>query len=144
MLEKAIILATKAHQGQKDKAGQCYILHSLRVMLRCEKEEQKIVAVLHDVLEDTEVTKEDLIKEGFCKEIVEAVVCLTKKEKEYYFDYIDRVKQNAIARVVKLADLEDNMNLKRIKNVTEKDRQRVEKYKKAKQILEKKEFEELL
>lgn len=137
MLEKAIILATEAHQGQKDKGGECYILHSLRVMLCCQTEKQKIVAVLHDVLEDTKITEKDLIKEGFCKEIVEAVVCLTKKENEYYFDYITRVKQNNIARVVKLADLEDNMNLNRIKNVTEKDRQRVEKYKKAKQILEK-------
>ena len=136
MLEKAIMLAAKAHEGQKDKGGECYILHSLRVMLRCENEKERIVAVLHDVLEDTEVTQQCLIESGFDKEIVDAVVCLTKKEREDYFDYIERVKKNQIAKVVKLADLADNMNLKRIKNVTEKDRQRVEKYKKAKKMLE--------
>jgi len=114
MLEKAIILAT--HKGKKDKGGACYILHALRVMLCFEKEEQQIVAVLHDVLEDTEISEEYLQNVGFHKNIIEAVVCLTKKQCENYFDYIERVKQNDIARMVKLADLQDNMNLKRIKN----------------------------
>ncbi|USF29868.1 hypothetical protein [Clostridium sp. MD294] len=137
MLEKAILFALKAHSGQKDKAGKNYILHTLRVMLCFEKEQQQIVAVLHDVLEDSEMTEQDLKKAGFSQQIIEAVVCLTKKEGECYFNYIQRVKQNDVARVVKLADLEDNMNLKRIQNVTQKDIQRVEKYKKAKEMLEK-------
>ena len=137
MLEKAILIALKAHNGQKDKAGKSYILHPLRVMLCFEKEEQQIVAVLHDVLEHSQITKQDLQKAGFCNEIIEAVVCLTKKERECYFDYIKRVKQNTIARAVKLADLEDNMNLERIQNITQEDVLRVEKYKKAKQMLQK-------
>lgn len=135
MLEKAIMLATEAHKGQKDKGGKCYILHALRVMLCFEKEEQQIVAVLHDVLEDTEINEEYLRNAGFSKNVVETVVCLTKKQHENYFDYIERVKQNDIARMVKLADLQDNMNLKRIKNITQKDIERIEKYKKAKEIL---------
>ena len=136
MLEKAILFATKAHKGQKDKGGNCYILHPIRVMFYCEKEQEQITAVLHDVLEDTNKTQEDLKKAGFSDEIIEAVVCLTKQKKEDYFDYIKRVKKNKIARVVKLADLKDNMNLKRLSNITEKDRLRVEKYKKAKELLE--------
>lgn len=137
MLEKAILIALKAHNGQKDKARKSYILHPLRVMLCFEKEEQQIVAILHDVLEDSKITKQDLQKAGFCNEVIEAVVCLTKKEGECYFDYIKRVKQNTIARAVKLADLEDNMNLERIQNITQEDVLRVEKYKKAKQMLQK-------
>ncbi|MEY8319857.1 HD domain-containing protein [Lachnospiraceae bacterium 46-61] len=136
MLEKAIILAAEAHKGQKDKGGECYILHALRVMLCFNKEEQQIVAVLHDVLEDTKISEEYLQNIGFSKNIIEAVVCLTKRQYENYFDYIERIKQNDIARAVKLADLQDNMNLKRIKNITQKDMERVEKYKKAKKILE--------
>ena len=80
MLERAIILATEVHKGQKDKGGVCYILHALRVMLCFEKEEQQIVAVLHDVLEDTEISEEYLQSVGFHKNIIEAVVCLTKKQ----------------------------------------------------------------
>ena len=136
MLEKAILFATNAHKGQKDKGGNYYILHPLRVMFYCEKEKEQITAVLHDILEDTDRSIEDLQKEGFSDDIIEAVICLTKQKNENYFDYIKRVKQNSIARVVKLADLKDNMNLKRIKNITEKDRVRVEKYKKAKKMLE--------
>lgn len=137
MLEKAILFALKVHSGQKDKAGKEYILHPLRVMLCFENKQQQIVAILHDVLEDSDMTEQDLQKAGFCEEIIKAVVCLTKKEGECYFDYIERVKQNDIAREVKLADLEDNMNLNRIQNITQKDIQRVEKYKKAKRILQK-------
>lgn len=137
MLEKAILFALKVHSGQKDKAGKEYILHPLRVMLCFENKQQQIVAILHDVLEDSDMTEQDLQKAGFSQQTIEAVVCLTKKEGECYFDYIERVKQNDIAREVKLADLEDNMNLNRIQNVTQKDIQRVEKYKKAKRILQK-------
>lgn len=137
MLENAILFATKAHKGQKDKGGKPYILHPLRVMLCCKKQEEQITAILHDVLEDTNNTKEDLQKAGFSDEIVEAVVCLTKQKNEDYFDYIHRVKQNKIARIVKLADLEDNMDLKRLLTVTEKDKARVQKYQEAKELLEK-------
>ena len=136
MLEKAILLAETAHRGQVDKGGEPYILHPKRVMEHCEATEEKIVAILHDVIEDTEITAEDLKNEGFSAEVIEAVVCLTKKDGEDYMDYVDRVCKNRLAARVKLADLNDNMNLSRILHPTEKDFARVEKYKKAKARIE--------
>jgi len=131
LLSKTIILATKAHDAQLDKAGKPYILHPLRVMMKVDSIDMKIVAVLHDILEDTELTKEDLLREGFSQEIVETIECLTRKENEDYMDFIKRCKINYMAKIVKLADLEDNCDLKRIENPTEKDYERVKKYKKA-------------
>lgn len=136
MLKKAIYLAEKAHQGQVDKGGQPYILHPKRVMERCKTEKEKIVAMLHDVIEDTEITAEDLRNEGFSAEVLEAVVCLTKKYGEDYMDYIERVCENKLAAKVKLADLTDNMDISRIPNPTEKDFIRLEKYKRAKARIE--------
>lgn len=136
MLEKAKRLAEKAHRGQLDKGGNPYILHPLRVMENCETETEKIIAVLHDVLEDTEVTLEDLRKEGFSAEILEALVCLTHREREDYPDYIERICRNPLAVKVKGADLQDNMNINRIPDPTEKDFTRLEKYKKAKMRIE--------
>lgn len=130
-LEQALLIATKAHKGQVDKGGSPYILHPLRVMFLCEKEEEKICALLHDVIEDTYVTLEDLRKEGFSEGIMEAVEALTRRDSESYDAFIDRLKYNAIASRVKLADLEDNMNLSRIANPREQDYQRIEKYKRA-------------
>ncbi len=135
MLEKAILLALEAHKGQKDKGQKPYILHCLRVMLSLEEEKEQIVGVLHDVLEDTAVTKKALQKQGFCDEIIEAVEALTKKEGEDYFDYIKRVKKNAIAKKVKLADLEDNSNIKRMTQPIEEYQKRMKKYEKAKKLL---------
>jgi len=131
LLSKAIILATKTHDDQLDKAGKSYILHPLRVMMKVDSIDMKIVAVLHDVLEDTELTKEDLLREGFSQEIVETIECLTRKENESYMDFIKRCKINYMAKIVKLADLEDNSDLSRIENPTEKDYDRLKKYKKA-------------
>lgn len=136
MLEKAKRLAEKAHQGQLDKGGNPYILHPLRVMGNCETETEKIIAVLHDVLEDTEMTHEDLRKEGFSAEILEVLVCLTHQDGENYSDYIERICQNPLAVKVKYADLQDNMNISRIPNPTEKDFARLEKYKNAKRRVE--------
>jgi (p)ppGpp synthase/HD superfamily hydrolase len=112
-LEDAIILASRAHRGQVDKAGKPYILHVLRVMLRQETETAQIVAVLHDVLEDTSVTMENLRAAGFSSEICEAVDALTRRPGEAYDAMISRVAANPLARVVKLADLEDNMDPRR-------------------------------
>ena len=130
-LEKAILIATTAHQGQTDKAGAPYILHPLRVMLNCKREDEQICAVLHDVIEDTSVAFEDLRSAGFKEEIIVAVTALTKCKNEVYDDFINRVIQNQLACHVKLADLSDNMNLSRIPNPSEQDYQRVEKYSKA-------------
>lgn len=130
-LEKAISLAVKAHAGQKDKADQPYILHCIRVMLNTDTEEEMIAAVLHDVMEDIGYAPQHLLDEGFPENIVDALICLTHLEDETYEEYILKVSANPIARNVKIADLKDNMNIKRIKNPTEKDYKRLEKYKKA-------------
>lgn len=133
MLNKAIIIATKAHDGQADKAGEPYILHPLRVMLSLKSQNERVCGVLHDVIEDTNITFEYLTREGFSYEIIEALNALTKKENENYDDFINRVLENKLACHVKLADLEDNMDLSRIENPNEKDFKRVEKYKRAKE-----------
>ena len=107
-IEKALQIAARAHEGQKDKDGQPYILHPLRVMNAVEDEPAKVVAVLHDVIEDTSVTAEDLRREGFDEAVLAAVECLTHRKGEPYADYVVRCKGDEIARRVKLADLEDN------------------------------------
>ena len=137
MLKKAISLAEKAHQGQVDKGGHPYIGHPKRVMENCETTEEKIVAMLHDVIEDTEYTADDLRKEGFSEEIITALLCLTHREGESYMEYIERICENSLAVRVKYADLQDNMDLSRIPDPTEKDLARLEKYKLAKVRIEK-------
>ena len=107
-IEKALQIAARAHEGQKDKDGQPYILHPLRVMNAVEGEPAKIVAVLHDVIEDTSVTPEDLRREGFDEVVLAALDCVTHRKGEPYADYVVRCKGDRIGRRVKLADLEDN------------------------------------
>src|SRR4051812_21862726 len=112
-IEKALQVAAKAHEGQRDKEGLPYILHPLRAMMRVQGEEAQIVAVLHDVIEDTPVTADDLRAAGFSEAVVAAVVCVTHRRDEPYADYVVRCKGNDIARRVKVADLEDNSRLDR-------------------------------
>lgn len=131
MLDKAILIAAKAHNGQTDKGGEPYILHPLRVMSSVKSERERICAVLHDVIEDTDITLEYLRGEGFSEEIIAALEALTRGQNETYDEFIDRIIKNKTACHVKLADLKDNMNLSRIKNPTEKDYDRIEKYRKA-------------
>lgn len=131
MLENAIIVAANAHKGQTDKGGQPYILHPIRVMFGCKSLEEKTVAMLHDALEDTPLTAADLTDTGFPSEVVEAVVCLTKEEGEEYDTYIERVCMNRLAALVKLADLSDNMDLRRLPEPTERDFRRLERYVRA-------------
>jgi len=113
-IEKALQIAAKAHEGQKDKDGRPYILHPLRVMHGVQCDEARIVAVLHDVIEDTTVTAEDLRQAGFSEDVLAAVLCVTHRKDESYPDYVMRCRANAIARQVKLADLEDNCRLSRV------------------------------
>ncbi|MCD8037357.1 MAG: HD domain-containing protein [Clostridiales bacterium] len=137
LINKAIELAAKAHDGQLDKAGKPYIFHPLRVMLNVSGGEyEQCAAVLHDVLEDTDTTAGNLEAEGFPKEIIEAVCLLTRIEGGDYMEYVRRLKSNPIAKAVKLSDLADNMDMSRIKNPTARDFERLEKYKKARAILE--------
>ena len=103
-------MAARAHHGQLDKNGEPYILHVLRVMLRQRDEESRIVAMLHDVVEDTPMTLKDLRSAGFSGEVCRAVNCLTRRPGEAYEVMISRVAANALARRVKIADLEDNMD----------------------------------
>lgn len=137
LINKAIETAAKAHDGQVDKAGQPYIYHPLRVMLYAQGDERvKCAAVLHDVMEDSDITETDLIKIGFGEDIITALKLLTREEGQDYFDYVRALKKNSIAKAVKLADLKDNMDMSRIKEPTERDFLRLEKYKKAKVLLE--------
>lgn len=135
-IERAIELAARAHAGQVDKAGAPYIFHPLRLMLAVKTPEQQMAAVLHDVVEDTDVTLEDLKAEGFPTEVLEAVKALTKTAGEARLDAARRAAQNPIARAVKLADVTDNMDLTRIANPTEKDYARLKEYEQVKELLE--------
>lgn len=131
MLERAIQIAAKAHEGQKDKAGQPYILHPLRVMLGTNSEIERICAVLHDVIEDTPITLQILRDEGFAPEVLNVLDLLTKRKGESYDDFINRILTNETACRVKLADIADNMNLSRIQTPSEEDYKRVGKYQRA-------------
>ena len=130
-IEKAYELAKKAHLGQVDKAGEAYIKHPEKVASFVKTDEEKAVAYLHDIIEDTELTLEDLGEYGFSKEVIEAVDIITKKRGEDYQSYLNSVKKNKLARAVKLADLRHNSDLTRLAKVTEKDIKRKEKYQKA-------------
>lgn len=136
ILEKAIIAAAEAHMGQRDKGGQPYILHPIRVMLQCRSEEERTVAMLHDILEDTPLGASELTEAGFPAGVVEAVCCLTRGRDEDYAVYIERVCGNRLAARVKLADLADNMDLKRLPGLTERDFKRLERYIRAKRRIE--------
>ncbi len=131
-LERAIQIATEAHMGQLDKAGKDYIGHPLRVMEMGKTEEEKIVGVLHDVVEDGDWTFEALEAEGFSKEVIAALKCVTKtSENENYDDFIERVKKNPLAVAVKINDLTDNMDIRRLPYLSDKDVKRLKKYLKA-------------
>jgi len=133
-LEDAIALAVEKHRGQKDKTGAPYILHPLRVLFRLDwdaPEAAKIAAVLHDVVEDTDVTLEALRERGFCEEAIAAIALLTRREEDSYEQFIERVLPNPLARKVKRADLEDNMDLRRLRGVGEKERERLDRYRAA-------------
>jgi (p)ppGpp synthase/HD superfamily hydrolase len=134
-LERAILIALQAHQNQRDKSGETYILHPLRLMLKMDSEAEMIAAVLHDVVEDSNWTPADLRKEGFSEEVLSVIECLTRRDQETYEEFIERVKLNPTARKIKLADLEDNMAIKRISEPTEKDWERLKKYHRAWRVL---------
>lgn len=131
MFDLALSIAKKAHKGQYDKAGVDYIEHPLFVASLVDTQEEKAVALLHDVLEDSPYTAEELILAGLPETVVSAVQILTKKKGQDYQQYLELVKSSPIARRVKLADLKHNSDLSRLATVTEKDLERLEKYKKA-------------
>lgn len=130
-LEDAITIAAQAHKGETDKAGACYILHPIRLMMKMKTESEMMAAVLHDVVEDTDWAIEMLREQGFSEEVLEAVECLTKRSEESYEEFIERAGTNPIARRVKIADLEDNMDVKRLETLTDEDVERIAKYLRA-------------
>lgn len=130
-LERAIAIAATAHEGQVDKGASPYILHPLKVMLRVTTLEERIVAVLHDVVEDCGISLDDLRKEGFSEVILTAIESVTKVPGESYEAFVERAAQNPIGRVVKLADLEENSDLSRIAQPSWEDLERIEKYRRA-------------
>jgi GTP diphosphokinase / guanosine-3',5'-bis(diphosphate) 3'-diphosphatase len=135
LFEKAILIALNAHKDQVDKGGNPYILHPLRVMLAMDTLEAKIVALLHDVVEDSTTTIHNLKEDGFPESIQKAVSILTKKESQSYQDYILLVHQNPLATKIKLADLKDNMDESRLKEITDADKLRIKKYETAYELL---------
>lgn len=138
LLIKSIILATCAHDKQVDKAGQPYILHPLRVMLSMRSLDEQVVAVLHDVLEDSDLTADDLRKEKIPEHIIETVQLLTKRENDTYKNFIERLSNNSLASWVKIADIRDNLNIFRLDQLSDSDLQRIKRYHQAVKTLEKK------
>ena len=128
IIEKSLRIALDAYRGQKDKAGNQYILHPLRIMEKMSTDIEKSAAILHDVIEDSDLTADDLINAGIPAAGVEAVTALTKEDGEDYDDFIQRVKLNDLARKIKIADIEDNINVLRLGELKDKDLQRVAKY----------------
>jgi (p)ppGpp synthase/HD superfamily hydrolase len=153
-LQRAIEIAVEAHKGQLDKAGNLYVLHPLRVMMSLDTEDEKIVGVLHDVVEDCEGwTWERLQDNGFSKQVIDGLKSVSKTPieeadyrrrletqdhegaREHYLAFIARAGANEIGRNVKVADLRDNLDISRLKEITESDRQRLNRYKEALAVL---------
>ncbi len=133
LLAQAIAIAATAHQRQRDRTNHPYVLHPLRMMMRGNTDAEKIVAILHDVVEDTDWTLEKLAKVGFPPYIITAIDCLTRRAGESYDEFIDRILTNPLATQVKQYDLEDNMNLTRLSTLSEKDLDRIQRYHRAHQ-----------
>lgn len=131
LIELALARALQAYAGKQDKAGQPYILHPLRLMARLSDPIAQVVALLHDVIEDSDTTAEDLAADGFPPEVVHAVQLLTRGEGETYEDFIERIRPHRLPRTVKLADIEDNLNVLRLITLAPADLRRVEKYHRA-------------
>lgn len=140
LINRAMILAYNAHNGQKDKSGLPYIFHVAHIAEQMQTEDTIVIALLHDTLEDTQITEEHLKLIGCSEKIIDAVKAITRKKNEPYFDYIKRCKKNELACTVKIADLMHNSNLDRLPYVDEKDKKRVCKYTDALNILLQKEI----
>ncbi|MBD8656298.1 guanosine-3',5'-bis(diphosphate) 3'-pyrophosphohydrolase [Oxalobacteraceae sp. CFBP 13730] len=131
LIERAIAISERQHAGQVDKAGRPYIEHPLRVMKAMSNDAERIVAILHDVIEDTDFTLDQLAAEGFPGYILEALDSVTRRDGETYEAFVARAATNPISRRVKYADLQDNADLSRIAAPTAADIARTEKYHRA-------------
>ena len=135
LTKKALLLSFHAHQHQLDKSGMPYVYHPFHLAEQMDDELSTCVALLHDVVEDTDMTLDELTAQGFPEEVTGAIAMMTHDDSVPYLDYVRTLRDNPIARKVKLADLRHNSDLSRLDIVTPKDLQRVEKYKKAITIL---------
>ena len=136
MTKKAQKLCFEAHRDQLDKSGLPYVFHPYHLAEQMPDEECTVAALLHDVMEDTEYTAEDLRAMGVSEDVLDALVLMTHDSETPYLDYVMRLKPNRIARTVKLADLRHNSDLSRLDCVTDRDLRRVEKYRQAILLLE--------
>ena len=134
-LERALTIATEAHTGATDKGGAPYILHPLRLMLQFPPGDAQLVALLHDVVEDSDWTLDALRNEGFSEEVISGVDGMTRRESESYEDFVLRCATNPLARQVKLADIEDNMDIRRLGELGQKDLERLRRYQRAHHLL---------
>ena len=135
LIESSLNIALRAYAGKTDKAGREYIHHPLRVMAKMKTDLEMSVALLHDVIEDSDITAEQLLAEDIPAEVVEAVVCLSKNENEDYQDFVARAKKNKLAAKVKIADIEDNIDTLRLASLDETDLARIKKYHSAWRLL---------
>lgn len=135
LLDKAALICVTKHQGQRDKMGCAYFQHPVRVSMRCSTDDEKIVALLHDTIEDTDVTPEYLLREDFPQYLVEAILSVTKRDGESYEEFVARAKENPIGRHVKIHDLEDNLDVMRLDEVSPDMAARFTKYLKALRFL---------
>ena len=134
--KKALKLCFDAHKDQVDKSGMPYVFHPFHLAEQMKDEQSTIVALLHDIIEDTEYTLDDLKTMGFNEDILEAISLMTHKDGVPYMDYVAKIKTNPIAKTVKLADLRHNSDMTRLEVITQKDQERVEKYSAAILLLE--------
>ncbi len=135
-VKKAMIVAYEKHKNQKDKSGVPYIFHPMHLAEQMDDEKSTIVALLHDVIEDTSMTFSEFEKLNFDEEIVEAIKCMTHDKSKDYFEYIKHISKNPLATKVKIADLKHNLDVTRLTTITEKDKKRNEKYKKCLKYLQ--------
>jgi len=135
-LERAIEISVSAHKGQVDKSGAPYILHPLRIMFALKSEEEKIVGILHDVVEDSDWSFDDLLSERFSDNVINGLKSVTGVEGEDYDSFIQRAYADPIGRNVKIADVSDNLDIKRIEEPSERDFERLKKYRKALKVLQ--------
>jgi len=135
LIEKSLNIALRAYTGKTDKAGREYIHHPLRVMAKMKTNLEMSVALLHDVIEDSDISAEQLLAEGIPAEVVEAVQCLSKNENEDYQDFVGRTKKNELAAKIKIADIEENIDILRLPSLDDYDLTRVQKYHSAWQFL---------
>lgn len=135
LLDKAAMICVTKHAGQRDKMDCAYFQHPMRVAMRCATDDEKIVALLHDTIEDTDVTPEYLLAEGFPQYIIDGILAVTKREGESYEDFVARASKNPLGRAVKLHDLEDNLDIFRLDTLSPDMTARYNKYLKARRVL---------